>query len=231
MARSSSARVEPDDASAFVPESRALPDLATAVQACTACPLHIDTTQAVFGKGSAKPRLILVGEQPGDVEDRRGLPFVGPAGRVLWECVEAAGIDRRAIYATNAVKHFKHETRGKRRLHKKPVTDEIEACHPWLEAELDALPKANIVALGATAARSVLGKTMTISTSRLTPLTLGQRTVFVTYHPSAVLRADERAAEVRAALVADLTAAWAASSRAHRITKTAARGSESARSG
>lgn len=215
MARSSSGRADRqadrrEDASPFVPESRALADLSAAVQACTACPLYIDTTQAVFGKGGRNPRLILVGEQPGDVEDRRGLPFVGPAGRVLWECVEAAGIDRRTLYATNAVKHFKHETRGKRRLHKKPSTDEIEACHPWLDAELEAMPKATIVALGATAARSVLGRSVTISGSRLAPLTIGPRTVFVTYHPSAVLRADERAAEVRAALVADLTSAWRA---------------------
>ena len=215
MARSSSVRA---DASPFVPDSRALADLTAAVQACTACPLYIDTTQAVFGKGSAKPRLILVGEQPGDVEDKRGLPFVGPAGRVLWECVEAAGIDRHGLYATNAVKHFKHENRGKRRLHKKPGSDEIDACHPWLDAELDAMPKVNVVALGATAARSVLGKPVTISSGRVAPLKLGERTVFVTYHPSAVLRADDRAAEVRAALVADLAAAWAASRRPRSVT-------------
>ena len=231
MARSSSGRAEQrEDASAFVPESRSLSDLTAAVQACTACPLYIDTTQAVFGTGSRTPRLILVGEQPGDVEDRRGLPFVGPAGRVLWECVEAAGIDRRSLYATNAVKHFKHENRGKRRLHKKPSTDEIEVCHPWLDAELDAFPKANIVALGATAARSVLGKTVTISAGRVAPTTLGSRTVFVTYHPSAVLRADDRAAEVRAALVADLTAAWAASSRPRSVRNPAAGGNGSGRS-
>jgi uracil-DNA glycosylase family protein len=232
MARSSSGRTEPrDDATAFVPDSRSVTDLTAAVQACTACPLYIDTTQAVFGQGSRSPRLILVGEQPGDVEDRRGLPFVGPAGRVLWECVEAAGIDRRNLYATNAVKHFKHTNRGKRRLHKKPSTDEIEACHPWLDAELGAFPKANIVALGATAARSVLGRTVTISAGRLAPTMLGSRTVFVTYHPSAVLRADDRAAEVRAALVADLTAAWAASSRPRAVRSPAAGGNGSAHTG
>src|SRR4051794_40040424 len=192
MARSSSARADRDDrsaersgdASVFVPDSRAVSDLASAVQACTACPLYIDTTQAVFGKGSRRPRLILVGEQPGDVEDRKGIPFVGPAGRVLWECIEAAGIDRGKLYATNAVKHFKHEDRGKRRLHKKPSTDEIEACHPWLDAELEAFPKVDVVALGATAARSLLGKPVTISAGRLAPTVDGSRTVFVTYHPS-----------------------------------------------
>jgi len=217
MASSRSAPAERTrhDASRFVPESRALGALSAAVQACTACSLYIDTTQAVFGTGSRTARLILIGEQPGDVEDRRGVPFVGPAGRVLWECIEAAGIDRDRLYATNAVKHFKHETRGKRRLHKKPTTDEIEACHPWLDAELEALPRqVPLVALGATAARSILGKAVGISASRAAPLTVGRRTVFVTYHPSAVLRADERAAEVRAALVADLTAAWAAATSA-----------------
>ena len=147
--------------------------------------------------------------------------------RVLWECVEAAGIDRQHLYATNAVKHFKHEIRGKRRLHKKPSTGEVEACHPWLDAEFDVFPKVNVVALGATAARSVLGKPVAISAGRLAPTMLGSRRVFVTYHPSAVLRADDRAAEVRAALVADLTAAWTASSRQR--SGPAASGSGSAR--
>ena len=114
----------------------------------------------MFGKGPVAAPLILVGEQPGDVEDKRGIPFVGPAGAVLWQCLEDAGIDRDAVYTTNAVKHFKHETRGKRRLHKKPDTAEIEACHPWIDAELKALKGEVIVALGATAARSLLGRSV-----------------------------------------------------------------------
>ena len=109
---------------------------------------------------------MLIGEQPGDQEDRQGHPFVGPAGRVLWQCVEAAGISREEIPVTNAVKHFKHEVLGKRRLHKKPGTGENEACHPWLEAELRAVAPAAVVVLGATAVRSVFGRTMAIGTNR-----------------------------------------------------------------
>jgi DNA polymerase len=146
----------------------------------------------------------LVGEQPGDQEDKQGIPFVGPAGRVLWSCLEAADIDREMVYATNAVKHFKHEQRGKRRIHKKPNTDEIEACHPWMDAELRAIHPAVIVALGATAARSLFGKTMPIAASRETILTVADIPAVVTYHPSAVLRADEAAEQIRTALVDDL---------------------------
>jgi DNA polymerase len=191
-----------------VPQSRSIKTLALAALDCTGCPLFEDTTQTVFGKGPASASLILVGEQPGDVEDKRGLPFVGPAGAVLWQCIEAAGVDRGDVYATNAVKHFKHETRGKRRLHKRPDTGEVEACHPWLDAELRALKGRVVVALGATAARSLLGRAVPIAASRGTQFDVGGRTTFVTYHPSAVLRADDRAAEVRAALVADLKTAW-----------------------
>jgi uracil-DNA glycosylase len=195
-------------AAPFVPATRDLGELAEAAAGCTGCPLYRDTTQTVFGKGSATARLMLVGEQPGDVEDRKGLPFVGPAGAVLWACVEEAGIDRDQLYATNAVKHFKHEERGKRRLHKKPGTAEVEACHPWLEAEVAAVRPAVIVALGATAARAVLGRTVGIAASRERVHEAFGASALVTYHPSAVLRADERAAEVRAALVADLTRSW-----------------------
>jgi DNA polymerase len=191
-----------------VPQSRSIKTLAHAALECRGCPLFEDTTQTVFGKGPASAALILVGEQPGDVEDKRGLPFVGPAGAVLWQCIEAADIDRGDVYATNAVKHFKHETRGKRRLHKRPDTGEVEACHPWLDAELRALKGRVIVALGATAARSLLGRPVPIAASRDTQFDVGGRATFVTYHPSAVLRADDRAAEVRAALIGDLKAAW-----------------------
>jgi len=191
-----------------VPRSRSIKTLALAARDCRGCPLFEDTTQTVFGKGPASASLILVGEQPGDVEDKRGVPFVGPAGAVLWQCIEAAGIDRGDVYATNAVKHFKHETRGKRRLHKRPDTAEVEACHPWLDAELRALKGQVIVALGAIAARSLLGRSVPIAASRGTLFDVAGRATLVTYHPSAVLRADDRAAEVRAALVEDLKAGW-----------------------
>jgi uracil-DNA glycosylase family protein len=192
------------DASPFVPPTTSLGRLAAAAQGCRGCPLFHDTTQTVFGEGMRGARLILVGEQPGDIEDRRGHVFVGPAGGVLWRCVDEAGIDKRDVYATNAVKHFKHETRGKRRLHKKPNTGEVDACHPWLAAELRLLDGAVIVALGATAARSLLGRTMPIAANRHKVFEIEGRPLFVTYHPSAVLRADDRADEVRAALVDDL---------------------------
>jgi len=195
-------------AAPFVPASRHLDDLAAAAAGCTGCPLHRDTTQTVFGEGAVDAPLMLVGEQPGDREDVRGRPFVGPAGAVLWQCVEEAGIPRGAVYATNAVKHFKHERTGARRLHKKPGVREVEACHPWLDAELEAVAARVIVALGATAARGLLGRTVGIAASRERSFELGLRQVRVTYHPSAVLRGDERAAELRQALVADLAAAW-----------------------
>ena len=188
----------------FVPASKSLPVLREAVQACKGCPLYEDTTQAVFGEGSRSAPIMLVGEQPGDQEDKKGHVFVGPAGRVLWSCVEDAGIDRDLVYATNAVKHFKHEMRGKRRIHKKPNTDEIEACHPWIDAELKSVNAAVIVVLGATAARSLFGRTVPIAASRQQTLTVANTPAIVTYHPSAVLRADEAAAEIRAALVEDL---------------------------
>ncbi len=203
----------PSSAEPFVPASRSIRTLAAAALKCTGCPLYEDTNQTVFGKGPVTAPLILVGEQPGDVEDKRGLPFVGPAGAMLWQCLEEAGVDRHDIYATNAVKHFKHETRGKRRIHKKPDTAEIEACHPWLEAELRALKGRMIVALGAVAARSLLGRSVPIAASRGTVFEVSGRPTLVTYHPSAILRADDRATEVRAALVADLRDAYSRSAR------------------
>ena len=191
----------------FVPDSRSIRTLAEAAATCRGCDLYRDAIQTVFGKGPRSAAVFLVGEQPGDVEDKKGRPFVGPAGAVLWQCVEEAGVDRDVLYATNAVKHFKHEVRGKRRLHKKPGTAEIEACHPWLEAEVRALRPKVIVALGAVAARSVLGRTVGIAASRGRTFEALGAAVIVTYHPSAVLRADDRAAEIRAALVADLARA------------------------
>ena len=194
-------------ARAVVPGTRDLDELARAAAVCTACPLYRDTTQTVFGKGAAHAPLFLVGEQPGDVEDKKGIPFVGPAGAVLWSCLEEAGIGRDSLFATNAVKHFKHEVRGKRRLHKRPGVAEIEACHPWLDAEIAAVRPTVIVALGAVAARALLGRSVGIAASRGNPFDVGGIPVYVTYHPSAVLRADERAMEVRAALIEDLVAA------------------------
>jgi DNA polymerase len=163
----------------------------------------------VFGEGAIRS-IVLVGEQPGDVEDRQGHPFVGPAGRVLWQCIDDAGLAPDELYVTNAVKHFKHELRGTRRLHKKPNTDEIEACHPWLDAELRAVRPKVVVAMGATAARALLGRPAKIEASRGQVMELAEPSpcpLLVTFHPSAVLRADERAAEVRRAIVDDLRAA------------------------
>ncbi len=197
----------PWTAAPFVPASHRMPVLEDAARQCTGCPLYRDATQTVFGRGPKAASMILVGEQPGDREDVEGEPFVGPAGRILWQCVDAAGIDRADVYVTNAVKHFKHELRGKRRIHQRPTTAEINACHPWLDAELDAVASSVVVALGATAARALLGKSLGIAASRGRPLALGDRVVLVTYHPSAVLRGDERADELRAAIVDDLMAA------------------------
>jgi DNA polymerase len=206
----------PNSATPFVPHTRSIKSLAAAALDCKGCPLFEDTTQTVFGNGSVSAPLILVGEQPGDVEDKRGTPFVGPAGVVLWQCLEEAEIDRGDVYTTNAVKHFKHETRGKRRLHKRPDVHEIEACHPWLEAELSIVSGDVIVALGAVAARSLLGRSIPVSANRGRQFDVGGTATLVTYHPSAVLRSAERAAEVRAALIADLRAA-------HRRVRTSTR--------
>ena len=199
----------PWTAEPFVPASRSLAVLQRSVRGCKGCPLYADTTQAVFGEGPRSAPIMLVGEQPGDQEDKKGHVFVGPAGRVLWSCLEEADIDRDLVYATNAVKHFKHELRGKRRIHKKPSTDEIEACHPWIDAELRTIKPVVIVALGATAARSLFGKTLPIAASRQLTLSVADVPALVTYHPSAVLRADEAAADIRAALVDDLRRASA----------------------
>ena len=196
----------PDEegAAPFVPDTSSLPKLAEASKECHGCPLWQPATQTVFGEGRRTARLLLVGEQPGDQEDRRGHPFVGPAGRVLWQCLADAGISTDDVYVTNAVKHFKHEVRGARRLHKKPTAAEVDACHPWLEAELRAVRANVVVALGATAARSLLGRNVPIAASRDRRFEVAGHPALVTYHPSAVLRADERAAEIRRALVDDL---------------------------
>src|SRR3954467_14518958 len=182
---------------------------------CRNCPLWKNATQTVFGAGPAHAPILLVGEQPGDEEDRRGEPFVGPAGRLLDQALEAAGIDRRETYVTNAVKHFKWlpvEGRGKRRIHQKPNAAEIRACHPWLAAEIAAVEPAVIVCLGATAAQALLGAAFRVTKQRGVPLphASGARIV-ATVHPSSILRAPDsetRSAEMQR-FVEDLRAARA----------------------
>jgi DNA polymerase len=183
------------DASPFVPATRSLAALRDASRGCRGCPLFLPATQTVFGEGPRDAALLLIGEQPGDVEDREGAVFVGPAGRVLDEALERAGLSRSDVYLTNAVKHFKFEEKGKRRLHKKPGAREIEACRPWLGAELDAIHPRVVVCLGATAANSI---------DRFDGLSGAQ--VVKTIHPSAALRAPEREARhaLRARLARDL---------------------------
>jgi uracil-DNA glycosylase len=165
---------------------------------CRACPLWKDATQTVFGEGPQHASLMLVGEQPGDKEDLAGKPFVGPAGRVLDRALAEAGIPRTEVFVTNAVKHFKHEMRGKRRLHKRPNVYEIERCKIWLEVERALVKPVAIVALGATAARSLFGRSVTISKVRGQTLHLADGTAaFVTIHPSWLLRIEDEADKER----------------------------------
>jgi uracil-DNA glycosylase len=178
----------------IIPAAADLGALASAAAECTACELYKNATQVVFGCGSAAAHLVLVGEQPGDQEDLQGAPFVGPAGDVLDRALAEIGLDRRSVYITNVVKHFKWEPRGKRRIHQTPRANEIQACRPWLEAELTFLKPRVIVCLGSTAAQALLGPQFRITRSR------GQfhrsswaAWVIGTYHPSAVLRADDPA--------------------------------------
>src|ERR1700728_3594461 len=196
-----------------------LRQLAAYEETCTRCPLYRDATQAVPGEGPTRAAFMLVGEQPGDKEDVAVKPFVGPAGRLLDQALHDAGIARAETFVTNAVKHFKHEMRGKRRLHKRPNTYEIERCKIWLDDERKLVKPSAIIALGVTAARSLTGKPATITKLRGKPLELADGTaLFVTIHPSALLRIDdedERHAAYRA-FVADLKAAAATISRAQK---------------
>ncbi|HET6957142.1 MAG TPA: UdgX family uracil-DNA binding protein [Vicinamibacterales bacterium] len=159
---------------------------------CRACDLYKHATQTVFGEGPAKATVMLIGEQPGDAEDLSGHPFVGPAGQLLDRALADAGIDRRAVYLTNAVKHFKFEPRGKRRIHKKPRASEIAACRPWLDAEIALVKPRVIVCLGATAAQALLGKSFKVTAHRgvFVPSPLAPR-VLATVHPSSILRAPD----------------------------------------
>ncbi|WP_394821680.1 UdgX family uracil-DNA binding protein [Pendulispora albinea] len=175
-----------------VPEDGTLDNLTDAAKGCRACPLWERATQTVFGRGPTGSRVMLVGEQPGDSEDRFGEPFVGPAGRLLDQALKRAGFDREAIYVTNAVKHFKWEPRGKRRLHSKPNRGEIEACRPWLDAEIRAVRPRVIVCLGATAAQALLGKELRVTRDRgkAIPSPLAPY-VMATVHPSSLLRSPD----------------------------------------
>ncbi|HZW20968.1 UdgX family uracil-DNA binding protein [Noviherbaspirillum sp.] len=178
------------------PDEGDLDDVRVAAHDCKACPLWANATQTVFGEGPEQARIMFVGEQPGDQEDRQGHPFVGPAGQLLDRALRAAGIERGSVYLTNAVKHFKWEPRGKRRLHKKPGEAEIGACHQWLERELELVAPELVVALGATAARALLGRATPIEANRgrLMPLHGGMQ-VLITVHPSYLLRMPDTARE------------------------------------
>ena len=197
-------------AAELIPPRPTLRRLREAAAGCTACPLWKPATQTVFGEGPARARMMLVGEQPGDREDIEGHPFVGPAGRELDRGLEAAGIERRDVYLTNVVKHFKYKARGKRRIHQKPDAAEIRACLPWLEAELDVLKPEALVCLGAVAAQALLGRDFRVTRQRGVPVDSPLAPlVTATIHPSAILRLrddDERATE-REVFAADLRAA------------------------
>ncbi|MGA8743421.1 MAG: UdgX family uracil-DNA binding protein [Terracidiphilus sp.] len=203
-----------DNAAQFVPRERKLAVLAEAVQKCKACDLYRNSTQAVFGEieardGTApsKIAIMMVGEQPGDQEDKLGRPFVGPAGKLLDKALDEAEIDRSKVYVTNVVKHFKWEPRGKLRIHKKPTMREIHACRPWLDAELETLRPTLVVALGATAAQALLGSSFKLTEAHgKVQEVRGMPPIIATLHPSAVLRAltDEDRHSQMELLVADL---------------------------
>ncbi len=194
-----------EGASTYLPERRSLKALREAVQDCHGCDLYREATQAVFGEGPAKARLMLIGETPGDREDIEGEPFVGPAGGLLRKALVAAGIEVDDTYLTNAVKHFKWRPSGKRRLHVTPRVGEMKACHPWVAAEVAAVKPEAIVALGATAARSLFGTEVKVTKDRGTLLESDLAPLAaVTVHPSAVLRAGDEREQAFEAFVADL---------------------------
>jgi DNA polymerase len=185
--------------------TRDLDQLRAAAQACRGCELYQDATQVVFGEGPQHAKVVMVGEQPGDEEDQKGHPFVGPSGRLLSKAMHEAGLDREKIYVTNAVKHFKFIERGKRRIHAKPSGIEISACRPWLEAELASIEPELVVCLGATAAQSLMGLSFRITKERgkFFPHRLAKQLV-ATVHPSAILRVPERYEEEYGLFVRDL---------------------------
>lgn len=195
-------------AAAFLPKEQTLASLQRASRSCQGCDLYLRATQTVFGEGTKNARVMLVGEQPGDKEDREGRPFVGPAGRILDEALAEAGIDRLEVYVTNAVKHFSWtpDERGKRRIHKKPRYSQIQACRPWLDAEIEAVRPEVIICMGATAAQALLGKEFSVLRQRgaFVPSDLAPF-VMATVHPSSILRAREDRHEQMQAFVRDLT--------------------------
>ena len=196
---------ETESAATYVPERPTLPRLRKAAAGCRGCHLWERGTQTVFGEGARDAGVMLVGEQPGDQEDLAGKPFVGPAGRILDQALEEAGIDRRHAYVTNVVKHFKWQPRGKRRIHQKPSWSEMVACQPWLEAELEVVEPDVVVCLGATAAQALIGRDFRVSRQRgeLVDSPLA-RYVLATVHPSSILRQrDEAAREAEYATFVD----------------------------
>ena len=180
------------------PESSSLSTVRKASKRCTACHLYKHATQTVFGQGPATARIMLIGEQPGDYEDVAGKPFVGPAGKIMDRALEDAGIDRKQVYVTNAVKHFKWEPRGKRRLHKKPNSREIAACRPWLETELRLVRPKLVVAMGSTAAQTILGASFRVTRERGKVLSSKfAPQVLATVHPSSLLRQPDEESRYR----------------------------------
>jgi DNA polymerase len=191
----------------FLPDRKTLRTLERAAAGCRGCELYKHATQTVFGEGSPRAAIIVVGEQPGDREDREGRPFVGPAGRLFDEVANEAGLERESLYVTNAVKHFKWEPRGKRRLHKQPSARELQACRPWLDAEIEVVSPQGIVCLGATAAKALLGGSFRLTQQRGEFQTAaGGRWCLATWHPSAVLRApeEERREDMKRDMIRDL---------------------------
>jgi DNA polymerase len=194
----------------FVPEDASIPKLRAAAKTCTGCDLYKHATQTVFGEGPRQAQVMLVGEQPGDQEDLQGAPFVGPAGDVLKRALAEAGLEREEVYLTNAVKHFKWQPRGKRRIHQKPNWSEIAACRPWLDAELAVVSPHVLVCLGATAAQALLGREVRVTRDRGKPLESPLAPVaLATVHPSSILRAPDQEARRReyALFVEDLRVA------------------------
>ena len=186
------AHAAPQTAAPLLPSRLSLATLRAAAAGCTACPLHECGTQTVFGEGLGTARAVFLGEQPGDQEDRAGRPFVGPAGKLLDRALAEAGIERKLVYLTNVVKHFKWTARGKRRLHEKPNAREIAACRPWLEAELAVIEPEVLVCLGATAAQALLGKAFRVTKLRgeILRREVGGK-IMATVHPSSILRAPD----------------------------------------
>jgi uracil-DNA glycosylase len=198
---------EPNDATPFLPERKTLSSLREAAAGCRGCPLWRNATQTVFGEGLKRARLMLVGEVPGDKEDRAGKPFVGPAGRELDKALEAAGIERDEVYVTNAVKHFAFVERGKRRIHQTPKRFHVEACRPWLDSELEVVRPEALVLLGATAGKALLGSKFKLGEARGRPLDSELAPlVTATAHPSSILRQrdDEARHAERRAFTEDL---------------------------